>query len=93
MEDQLTAAGVTRHEIPVSPERKIVLYQPADTGGEIDPDVLFTLIAADAGRSPSDGWQLASLDTMNLRHSGIYLGQEGSGFETKLAVVALFARS
>jgi hypothetical protein len=93
MEDQLTAAGIVRHEVPIGADRLIVVYVPPDTGGEIDPNALFGLIGADATARESDGWLLASIDTMNLRHAGIYLGLEGSGIETKLAVVALFARS
>jgi hypothetical protein len=37
--------------------------------------------------------QLASLDTMNLRHAGLYLGRQGSGYETKFAIIALYANA
>jgi hypothetical protein len=52
-----------------------------------------TLVAADAATRATSGWQLAGVDTMNIRHAGVYFGQQGSGFETKLAVTALYART
>jgi hypothetical protein len=91
--DQLSVAGIERHEIPVSPERLIVVYVPPDTGVEVEPVALFNLIAADAGLRSGGGWQLASLDTMNLRHAGLYLGRQGSGYETKFAIIALYANA
>jgi len=92
VDDQLDASGIETHEIPVSPDRLIVLYLPADTGNEIEPVELYTQIGADAGRRAGSGWELASLDSLSLRHTAAYLGREGSGYESKVAVTALYAR-
>lgn len=93
MVDQVAAAGMERREIPVTEDRMLVVYLPPDTGGEVDMGSIMTLVAADAATRAASGWQLAGVDTMNIRHAGVYFGQQGSGFETKLAVTALYART
>jgi len=93
MVDQLAAAGMDHREIPVSEDRMLVVYLPPDNGVEVDVGSIMTLVAADAAARGSSGWQLASVDTMNIRHAGVYFGQQGSGFETKLAVTVLYAKA
>jgi hypothetical protein len=36
--------------------------------------------------------RIASMHAMPQRHAGAYLGRNGSGFETRLAVVAVYER-
>jgi hypothetical protein len=93
MLDELDAAGVERHEIPVSSDRLIVVYLPPDTSEEVDAVALYTLVATDAGRRASKGWQLASIDPLNLGHAGLFVGRGGSGYETKVAITALLVRT
>ena len=80
-------------ELPVGDDQVIVVYEPPDLGVELDAAMLMTDVAADATRRARDGWRIVSLDTLNVRHSGIYLGQQGSGFETKVAIVVVYGRA
>ncbi|HLX35116.1 MAG TPA: hypothetical protein VKR30_07720 [Candidatus Limnocylindrales bacterium] len=91
--DELSAAGIDANEIPVSPDRLVVVYQPPDTGSEVDPVSVLTLIAGDAGRRAPNGWELASLTSMNLRHAALFMGRQGSGFESKVAIIAVYAKA
>lgn len=84
---------LARSELPVGDDQVIVVYEPPDLGVELDAAMLMTAVAADATRRARDGWRIVSLDTLNVRHSGIYLGQQGSGFETKVAIVVVFGRA
>lgn len=36
--------------------------------------------------------RIVSMHVMPLRHSGVYVGRDGSGFETRAAVVVVYAR-
>ena len=84
---------LARSELPVGDDQVIVVYEPPDLGVELDAAMLMTDVAADATRRARDGWRIVSLDTLNVRHSGIYLGQQGSGFETKVAIVVVYGRA
>jgi hypothetical protein len=49
-------------------------------------------IAADARERAGSGLRLLSMTSMPLRHGGIVFGQEGSGYQTKVAVAVLYER-
>jgi hypothetical protein len=93
MDDETDAAEIEHHEIPVTEDRMLVVYLPPDTSAEVEMVSIMTQVAADAASRASSGWELASIDTMNIRHAGVVFGQQGSGFETKLAVTALYMRT
>ena len=94
MVNEMSDSGVVVHrELPAGPDRLIVVYQPPDFGTEVDPAGIMAAVAADAERRSADGWRIASIDSMNLRHSGLYVGRQGSGYESKAAVIVLYARS
>ena len=80
-------------EFDAGPGRKLVIFTPPDTGSEIDIDWTFGQVAADAAARASQGWQLLSLTVVPLRHSAAFIAREGSGYESKISVVALFVES
>lgn len=87
------AARAWQQEFDAGPDQVIVLYQPADVSVELDPVGIFSQIASDAAVRAETGYRIVSVTSMPLRHAGTYLGQEGSGFETKVAVVVVYERA
>ena len=81
-----------QQELEAGPDQVIVLYVPPDDGGELDPSAIYGHIAADATKRDQDGMRIVSMHAMPLRHAGAYLGRNGSGFETRVAVVTVFER-
>jgi hypothetical protein len=70
----------------------MVLYEPFDSGEEIDAGALLAAIAADAARRLATGWRMVSMVGLPLRHAGVKLfGVEGSGYTTKAALGVLYA--
>lgn len=69
----------------------IVVYQPPDVGTELDPVSIFSGVAQDAAERAARGQLLVSLAAEELRHTGIiFFGQQGSGFESKVAIIAVY---
>ena len=77
-------------EFAAGPYQRIVVYQPPDTGMELDPAGIFGAIASDAADRARRGQDLASLTCQDLRHSGLFMGRQGSGYESKVAVIAVY---
>jgi len=69
----------------------IVVYQGDDTGTEIDAGALMDVVAADAAERDRRGRRIAAMTSIPQRHSGAYLGREGSGYETKTAIIVVYA--
>jgi hypothetical protein len=80
-------------ELPAGDGQTIVVYEPLDTSVEVDPVAIFDWVAGDAAGRAAHGWRLVSLDTMSLRHSALFMGREGSGYESKVAVICLYSRT
>ena len=81
-----------RREFSAGPDQIIVLYLPPDVGTELDPVTIYGEIAADAEARSGSGWRIVTTDALNVRHAGVYIGQDGSGFETKASFVVVYAR-
>ena len=79
-------------ELPAGPDHVIVVYQPADVSTEIDPLSIFSAIAADAASRASSGLRMLSVTSLPLRHAGTTWGNDGSGYQTKVAVAVLYER-
>jgi hypothetical protein len=73
--------------------QSIVVYISPDTGGEIDPVGLYGTIAQDAAQRAAAGQRIVSVAAVPTRHSGAFIGREGSGYETKFAVAVVYAKS
>jgi len=84
---------VDQTDYEAGPGRKISVYTPPDTGGEIDPAWTFQAIAADAAMRAAQGWQILSMTVVPLRHSAAFIAREGSGYESKISVVVLYGSS
>ncbi len=69
----------------------IVVYTDVDTGNEIDPAALYAQVAADAAIRLAGGQHIVSMAAEPLRHAAAYLGRQGSGYETKIAVAVVYA--
>ena len=74
-DDQLYPGVVPRPETRISeyeagPRRLIVVYEPPDTGGELDPRVIFAAVATDAAGRSGDGLDIQSLTVMPLSPLG-----------------------
>jgi hypothetical protein len=83
---------IWQKDLEAGPDQVIVLYVPPDTGGELDPAAIYEHVAQDATKRDEDGMRIVSMHAMPLRHGGVYLGRNGSGFETRVAVVTVYER-
>jgi hypothetical protein len=81
-------------DFPAGDGQVLVLYQPLDSGDEIDPEPLLAAVATDAAQRSAEGWSMSSIMGMPLRHAGVkLLGVEGSGYTTKAALGVLYLRT
>lgn len=83
---------IEQTEYPAGPDHVIVVYQPPDLGAEIDPANLMGWIAADARERVASGLRILSLTSTPVRHGGTAFGNDGSGFQTKVAVTVVYER-
>lgn len=89
------AAEVRTLERPIGTEQLLVLYLAENTGMPIDPASLYGRVADDAAIRSSNGWRIASTDTMPLWQMGTtgnILFQSGGGFATQAAIAVVYAR-
>jgi hypothetical protein len=83
---------VDRSEFDAGDGQVIVVYAPGDFGSEIDPTMLYGEIARDAADlATGRGLRMISMTSMPLRHSGVFMGRDGSGYETKAVVAVAYA--
>ncbi|HET7029668.1 MAG TPA: hypothetical protein VFI34_04085 [Candidatus Limnocylindrales bacterium] len=78
-------------ELPAGPDQAIVVYEPLDSGQELDPRAIFGAVADDAGRRAAGGEWIVSMTVMPLRHAGAMFS-EASGYQTKTAVAIVYGR-
>lgn len=83
---------MVKTEYGAGPDQTLVVYTPDDIGMELDPLAIFQEIAADASSRANDGMRIASMTSMPLRHAGLFLGKDGSGYETAVAVAVVYER-
>jgi len=79
-------------EFEAGPDHTIVVYAPPDVSTELDPAAIFAEVAADASTRAGSGMRILSMTSMPLRHTGAWMGQEGSGYQTKVAVAVVYER-
>ena len=82
---------MTQDEFDAGDGQVIVMYSPEDIGAEIEPRTIFAAIAEDSARRARDGIRIVSTSVVPVRHSGAVLGRQGSGFETKVSIVVVYA--
>jgi hypothetical protein len=80
-------------EFEAGPNQLIVVYSPTDTGSEIDPTGVYRGVAEDAGQRAVGGWRIVSTAAVPVRHAQAFMGREGSGYETKMAVAVVYEKS
>jgi len=68
----------------------IVTYVSDDTGGEVEPSAVAEEIAADARQRADAGLRIVAMAGMPLRHAAVAFGREGSGYNTKEAVLVTY---
>jgi hypothetical protein len=78
-------------DLDAGPNQTIVVYVPPDMGTELDPQAIWTDVGADASSRANDGWRIVSANAMPLRHAGTAFA-EGSGFETSVSIVVVYAK-
>ena len=78
-------------EFTAGPDQWLVIYGPADASAELDPAAIYAWVASDAAARAERGQRIVSMHAMPLRHAGAYLGRDGSGYETKVAVIVAYA--
>ena len=83
---------IAQTEYPAGPDLVIVVYQPPDLGVEVDPTNLVGWIAADARERAKGGLRMLSMTSFPMRHAGTAFGNDGSGYQTKVAVAVLYER-
>src|SRR5258708_18699727 len=81
-----------QQEFDAAPDRVLVVYSPPDVGAELDPVEIFGAVAADASVRAALGLRILSMTSMALRHAGAMFGNDGSGYETKVAVAVVYER-
>ena len=91
MDEQAPSRSLAVQELEAGPDQSIVLYVPPDVGSELDPGRIYRQVAEDAANRARDGQVITSMHSMPLRHAGVYLGRDGSGFETRVAIVVVYA--
>jgi len=89
---QVADATIQREEFEAGPDHLLVVYRPPDVSAELDPAVIFGAIAADATARAANGQRILAMTAMPLRHAGAWMGGQGSGFETKVAVAVTYER-
>jgi hypothetical protein len=82
-----------RSEFEAGPNQAIVVYSPDDTGAEIDPVAVYEEVAADAREWAAKGWRIVSTAALPTRHAQAFLGREGSGYDSKMSVIVVYANS
>ncbi|HEX8025862.1 MAG TPA: hypothetical protein VF484_06645 [Candidatus Limnocylindrales bacterium] len=87
------APELSHRDFPAGDDQVIVVYDPMDTGNQVEPGDIMAGIAADAATRANEGWRIVSLDSMNLRHSALFLGRDGSGYESQVAVIVVYGRA
>jgi hypothetical protein len=80
-----------RTEYQAGSTQAIVVYSPDDTGSEIDPVAVYGEVAADAGEWAAKGWRIVSTAALPTRHAQAFMGREGSGYDTKMTVIVVYA--
>ncbi len=82
-------------ERPAGADRLIAAFINRDSGGQVDVEALMTYAAGDAVRRAPQGWRLWSLGALPIRQlgtAGNVLFQSGGGYETQVALVAVYGR-
>ena len=82
-----------RNEFDAGNGQSIVVYTSDDTSEEILPAEMFEQIASEAAQRAAAGERIVSMTAVPLRHAGVFMGRDGSGYETKFSVAVVFARS
>ena len=88
----MVGTTIVHQEFEAGPDHVLVVYLPGDASVELDPVAIFGAVAQDATARAAKGQRILSMTSMPLRHAGAWLGQEGSGFETKVAVAVTYER-
>jgi hypothetical protein len=84
---------MTPTEFDAGNGQTIAVYVSPDTGDEVDPTAIYAQIAKDAAQRAAAGERIVSIAAVPTRHSAAFMGREGSGYETKVAVAVVYARS
>ena len=80
-----------KNEWSVGLNQIFVVYISDDTGGEVDPITFYADIARDAQQYAEKGYRIVAMAAAPLRHSGAWIGREGSGYQTKISVTVVYA--
>ncbi len=79
------------NEFPAGAGQWIVVYVSPDTSDEVDAAALYSEIADDAADRLVKGQRLVSMAAVPTRHAQAFLGRQGSGYETKMAVAVVYS--
>jgi len=79
------------NEFPAGPGQWIVVYVSPDTSDEVNAAALYGEIAQDAANRLQKGQHMVSMAAVPVRHAQAFLGRQGSGYETKIAVAVVYA--
>ena len=82
---------MTPTEFEAGPGQVFAVYEPDDTGTEVDPQAIYAAIAADAATRAARGQRIVSMTTLPSRHSGVAFGRTGSGYQTKVTVTVVYS--
>jgi hypothetical protein len=87
---------VEKVEHPAGIDQSIVVFSSEDTGSQVEPDEIFSAIAADAVERDLAGLRIVSITFLPLRQTGTagnVFFQSGGQFATKAAVAVVYARA
>jgi hypothetical protein len=82
---------MTRTEFDAGASQVLAVYEPDDTGTEVDPQAIYAEIAADAATRAERGQRIVAMTALPTRHAGVVMGKSGSGYQTKVTIAVVYA--
>ena len=68
----------------------LAVYEPDDTGLEVDPQAIYAEVAADAATRAARGQRIVAMTALPTRHAGVFMGKAGSGYQTKATIAVVY---
>ena len=81
---------MTPTELDAGGGQVLAVYEPEDTGDEVDPLAIYDAVARDAATRAGHGRRIVSMTALPTRHAGVALGRTGSGYQTKVTIAVLY---
>jgi hypothetical protein len=81
---------MTPTEFAAGAGQVVAVYEPDDTGMEVDPRAIYAEVAADAATRAASGQRIVAMTALPTRHAGVVMGKAGSGYQTKVTIAVVY---